>query len=448
LLSLVTLFGLLILGLVVLTQLPQRVYKSWIIDAVQSATGRELSIGDFELVFGANISLRATAIRFANADWATEPEMVVVKELLASLAVRPLMAGSLDYLVNITSPQINLETNAEGRSNWELAGDEPEHVDRPWVPGQGLMLVKYFPRELDVDDLQLRIDNKLFASHNEVSLSRLRLGDVGGMLTLDATGEVDGDPVKLAGTLGSIKRILSGESTPVQIKGHLAQLSWTMTGNWSKARSRAGPTLDLTVEATVATTRFFQPFVAIPVPELGRLDYAVTIVGSEGAYRADKLNLKLSGGPAEVEAKGGIGDLAEFSKIAIQLKLTTREFPEIMSGFGLDLPVDLPRSVNASGVVKGSLTELSLADVRGDLSDRQVRGRISGAVENVITRAGLHADVEIKADSLTALSKFTGQDLPDLGPVEATGQIQFKDDVYSLANIDANLLSDEVVGEL
>jgi uncharacterized protein involved in outer membrane biogenesis len=441
LLSLAVLFALLVVALVVLTQLPNGVYKSWVIDAVQSATGRVLTIGDFELGIGSTLSVHATDVRLANAEWASESEMMIVGGLDAALSLRPLLTGVLDYWVKVRAPQVNLETDNSGRSNWELAKDTGELDDQPW---DGDMPLRFLPRDLDVTDLKLSIVNQVVDSRNEVVLNHLKFGDQDGGLTLDMTCEVDGEPAMLAGDLGSIEKILAGESTPVQIKGHFAELSWTTEGTWSKARSPKGPTVDFMVKASLASTLFFQRFVSTSIPELGGFEYESRVVGSEGTYSADEVSIKLSGGPAEAEAKGRVGDLMGLSDIDLQLELSTHKLPEIVAGFGVQLPVDLPHSVEAHTGLKGSLTELSLEEFRGQMSAKQVQGRVNGAVDNVLTRKGLRADVEIKANTLAALSAFTGQKLPDLGPAEGSGQITFADGAYALSNLDAKVTGDDL----
>src|SRR5271170_4826584 len=97
-------------------------YKPQIIAAVQSATGRALTIGGR---IGLSISLQPTLevsdVSFANPPGFSRPQMVTLKKLELQLALIPLLSKhvQIEKLV-LDQPDILVETNAQGQSNLQF----------------------------------------------------------------------------------------------------------------------------------------------------------------------------------------------------------------------------------------------------------------------------------------------------------------------------------------
>jgi uncharacterized protein involved in outer membrane biogenesis len=97
--------------------------KPQIIAAVQAATGRELTIGGR---IGLSISLQPTLevsdVSFSNPPGFSRPQMATLQKLELQLALIPLLSKEIRVVqLVVRKPDILLETNAKGQSNWDFA---------------------------------------------------------------------------------------------------------------------------------------------------------------------------------------------------------------------------------------------------------------------------------------------------------------------------------------
>jgi AsmA protein len=116
-------------ALIVPLFIPLEVYRDRITAAVKVQTGRELVIGgDISFSILPYFGLTMENVTFSNPLGAKEPFMASMKELGASVALRPLLQGVLE--INsfvLREPEIHLEIGRDGRANWQFEGG-PEAV--------------------------------------------------------------------------------------------------------------------------------------------------------------------------------------------------------------------------------------------------------------------------------------------------------------------------------
>lgn len=95
--------------------------------AAKDATGRTLKIdGGLHVGFSLFPTLVAERISFGNAEWGTRPQMVTAEKLGLQLALMPLLTGSVDLReVKLSGADIFLETDRQGRGNWEFGDAAP-----------------------------------------------------------------------------------------------------------------------------------------------------------------------------------------------------------------------------------------------------------------------------------------------------------------------------------
>ena len=144
-LKILSITGVLIVALLasavaVLKSLDFSQYSGLVSEQVKAATGRELIIsGDIDLDVSLNPALAVEGVSFANAPWGSRPQMVTIGRLEAQVELWPLLFGDVRVrrLVLIGLDAL-LETDAEGRGNWEFAAalDKPE-VEKPAPPTDG-----------------------------------------------------------------------------------------------------------------------------------------------------------------------------------------------------------------------------------------------------------------------------------------------------------------------
>lgn len=103
-------------------------YKPQIVAKAKEATGRDLTIdGKIRLSLLPSPELTVDGVKFANIPGSQEPQMAQLRSLRVSVSLLPLLSGRAEVTqVVLVGPRIVLETTADGRANWDIAG-----ADRP-----------------------------------------------------------------------------------------------------------------------------------------------------------------------------------------------------------------------------------------------------------------------------------------------------------------------------
>jgi uncharacterized protein involved in outer membrane biogenesis len=98
-------------------------YKPQIVAAVRSATGRDLEIGgSIGLSVSSRPTLEMSDLSFSNPPGFSRPRMATLRHLELRLALIPLLSRQIQIArLVVQQPDILLETNARGQSNWEFA---------------------------------------------------------------------------------------------------------------------------------------------------------------------------------------------------------------------------------------------------------------------------------------------------------------------------------------
>lgn len=101
---------------------PTGVYRSRIESAAALATGRSLHIeGPLRLMLFPQFGLKADKVTFANMPGGRAAAMARVGDIKLAVRFWPLLAGRVELArVVLDRPVIELEVNAQGRSNWSL----------------------------------------------------------------------------------------------------------------------------------------------------------------------------------------------------------------------------------------------------------------------------------------------------------------------------------------
>jgi len=111
------------LVLVVPFVVPTGIYRDRIESAAAHATGRALRIeGTLSLMLYPQFGLRAENVTFANMPGGHAAAMASVRKIKLAVRFLPLLSGRVELeRIVLDRPVIELEVNAEGRSNWHFA---------------------------------------------------------------------------------------------------------------------------------------------------------------------------------------------------------------------------------------------------------------------------------------------------------------------------------------
>ncbi|KRG66152.1 membrane protein [Stenotrophomonas terrae] len=111
-------------------------FKAPLERAVQARTGRALHIGNLDVDLGRTTTVRADAIRFANASWATQPQMATADRVELDIRIWPLLRGSVQIPeIRLSRPDVLLQTAARkgDPGNWNFlasGGGNPPQLQR------------------------------------------------------------------------------------------------------------------------------------------------------------------------------------------------------------------------------------------------------------------------------------------------------------------------------
>ncbi len=94
---------------------------------IQRATGRELTVaGDIVLNLSWTPTMILSEVTLSNADWATETNMISIPRVEAEVHLLSLLMGDLRFLrISATGTRVELETNADGRTNFTFSEAGP-----------------------------------------------------------------------------------------------------------------------------------------------------------------------------------------------------------------------------------------------------------------------------------------------------------------------------------
>jgi len=261
---------------------------------VKAATGRDLAIaGPVDLRVLPTPSIRLEEVSLANAEWGSRPALVTLRRLEVEVALLPLLTG--DVVVKrlvIIEPDILLETNADGRGNWEVeapgetATAAPAQSDAP----------------VSLPDLQdFRIEGGVLRLVDATGGETLRLEvqeavgslpSAGGQRRLRLAAAYNGNPFVVEGTYGGLPALLSGAPAPVDLR--LEAGGATLTAKGTAGDLVGALQADLAVTAAGASLAGLTPWAGAELPDLGPYDLSGNLKISGETIELSGLALKLS----------------------------------------------------------------------------------------------------------------------------------------------------------
>lgn len=90
--------------------------------SVKEATGRDLQIsGPVSLSLFPGISVKAEQVALSNTSWASNPNLLTLKQIELDISLWPLLGGNVEISrIGLQGLEVNLQTNKAGDGNWNL----------------------------------------------------------------------------------------------------------------------------------------------------------------------------------------------------------------------------------------------------------------------------------------------------------------------------------------
>ena len=262
--------------------------KRQIAEQVSSSTGRTLTIaGDLDVGISLTPVLSAKSVTFSNADWGSRPDMARIGELEVSVALLSLIRGQVDIReLTVLDADILLETNRQGRGNWEFGAAKPGGQASGAESGGGADIAF---QTLTVERSVLVLKDTAAGTEQKLTVNRLALEPSGNLNKLDLDIQYQDMAAALSGTVGSIDALTTGRPVPIDLEGSALGIDLALSG--TAAASAAGP-FNLSLSASGKDFSGLKP-VAGDLPELGAFDLKAQVSGDGKALKLEPLSLKL-----------------------------------------------------------------------------------------------------------------------------------------------------------
>lgn len=195
-------------------------------ERVRAATGRELTVhGSAHLALSLEPKLVLDDVTLSNAPWAGAHDMVKAKKLELQVALLPLLSRRFELVqLSLVEPTIALETDAQGRHNWDMS---PPPAAAGTAPGSGTASL---PPALAAGNLgivdgtiTLRDGSSGAVTRIEVAQFAVRARSADAPISAHFRGKVDDVPVDVEGTFGPVADLLARRwPYPVSLQGDVA----------------------------------------------------------------------------------------------------------------------------------------------------------------------------------------------------------------------------------
>ncbi len=384
-----------------ISQLDPNEYRGALADIVEDATGRELRVaGDLHITLFPAPSMEANDVAFANASWASQPDMVRAKRLRAEVALLPLLKGRIVVQRFIAiEPQVFLETDAGGRGNWQF-GDEPgagaEADSSASTTELGIIV-----SEVRVEKASLDYRDGTTKRKTVVNVEQLTLGveRPGGRLALSLRASYQDLPVTLDGTFGAADAILRNQPIDVDLAGMLGDAGFTVKGIVGEPLQAKDLRLDVALKSK--STKKITDLTGVEIEELGPVELTFSLLEEGGLFSLDPLTASARLRDTDAHIRGSV------------------------KNFAFDLATK-----SASATVQSTPMRVDLEGGFGDASFR-----VAGDLGKPLEGKDVRLDVALQTKSTKSLTELAGIEFEEIGPFNLTLTLLERDGRYDFDDI-------------
>jgi len=272
-------------GVAIVKSIDLNQYRPMIAQKIEETTGRKATLaGQIYLdIWTLNPSVAIEDVSFANASWGSRPDMAKLKRLEAQVALMPLLHKQIEIKrFVLVSPDILLETDANGKGNWEFgnatpgaaaappagapkagAPTQPPAPEQPAAAPAGGNIPQFSINAVEIKDGTLTyIDGKTKKSTTLALKDFTAKADSStSPLKIDIDGEFNKAPFKVAGTVGALADLRAQRAPfPIDIEAEAGGATIKAKGTIAQPAAVKGLDLNLSVEGkTLGDLAAFAP---------------------------------------------------------------------------------------------------------------------------------------------------------------------------------------------
>ncbi|NDP43246.1 MAG: AsmA family protein [Aromatoleum sp.] len=192
---------------------------------VKDATGRDLSIrGGIDINLSLEPRLVIEDVTLGNATWGKQPQMLTAKRVEAQVALLPLLQRRFEIVrFKLVEPTITLETDPDGRGNWEFP-PRAGPTATPQVPGGARSLDTLGIGDLEIDKGTMTYRDGATGNMTRVTIDELvvHARDPQSPVSARFRGTVDDIAVALEGNLGPLEQLVQRRwPYPIAVRGEV-----------------------------------------------------------------------------------------------------------------------------------------------------------------------------------------------------------------------------------
>ncbi len=386
-----------------ISQVDPNEYRGTISDIIEDATGRELRVsGDLRIKLLPMPSMEAHDVAFANATWASQPDMVRAKSVRAEFLLLPLLKGRMVvHRFVAIEPQVFLETDADGRGNWQFRDEAAAGADTGDDGGAPSAALDIIVSEVRLEKATLDYLDGKTERKSTLNVDELKIGTdrPGGRVALSLRGAYQDLPVTLDGRLGAAGAILSNQPIDVDLEGMLDDASFTIQGVVGQSLQVKDVRLDVVLKSK--STKKITDVAGVEVEELGPVKMTFRLLEEGGLFSLDPVSV--SARPRDTDAR--------------------------ISGSVKNFAFDLA-SWSASATVQSSPMSVDLEGEFGNASFR-----VAGDVGNPLAGKDVRLGVTLQTRSTKPLTELAGFEFEEIGPLNLTLTLLERDGRYDLDDI-------------
>lgn len=242
--------------LVFIVRFNPNAYSPAIIQAVDRATGRQLTLGQpITLHYGLDPTLEATDLKLSNPPGYPDASLVTLRALRARIALLPLLSHRIEVLdLTLVGPDVALERTQAGGWDFELSHPAPAPAP-PAANGNPTHRQPYRVAIRDVEIEQGSVTLKGLGGRDPLVVGISQATGTADSLTdplhLSASATIAHTPFEISGTVGPIARLsgIGSGDWPIDLTLKLGNATGQVHG--FLAHPRRGRGYDVTVSATI-----------------------------------------------------------------------------------------------------------------------------------------------------------------------------------------------------
>ncbi len=344
---------------VVVATFDPNAYKAQIIAEVRAATGRTLVLsGPLSLKLSLRPAIEAQDVALANPPGFSRPDMARLGTLDLGVDLTGLFGGriTVSRLV-LVRPDILLERSKSGATNWSFAPAPgpraaPAAAPAPASSSSGGMSI--FISAVRIEDGRIGYRNDATGKQTIVALRSLGVTEAArdAPLVIAATATVNGAPVTVDATTGSLAALLGGGSAPWPVRAKLTAAGARLGLDGTIAHPMTGAGIALGIDAAIPDLAALTPVAGAALPPLKGLALTgkLAVPGAiAGGGRIDNLVLTTPAGKLAGTLGFGLGAVPSVSGTLASASLDADALLAALHGAPAAAPGAKPAGASSGG---------------------------------------------------------------------------------------------------